>query len=103
MIHQFKILVKTGERESRKSIVEAIEKCLKSNDHSMIFPFAIKDVTLDNHFLNDLRRMKSGHFLVILKEEKAGYANFAKSLGLDIIFRSHSENQLKLYVIDTLW
>lgn len=104
MIHEFKVLVKTTTRTSRKDVAEMLNTCLKSSEVSMELSFAIKNISLDNHFMKNLRETKAGSSIEIPKHDRIGYANFARALGLDIVFRDHpEENKLKLYVIDTLW
>ena len=104
MIYELRILVKAKTRTSRKSITEMIDESLRSTEMSMTLPFKVQDIpSLDNHFLKNLREAKTGSFIKVSTHDRVGYTNFAKSLGLDIVFRHHSEGWLKLYVIDTTW
>lgn len=104
MIHEFRILVKTNQRMSRKSVVEMVTLCLKSTENTMKLPFDVQDkIVIDNQFLKNLREIKIGSFIKIGKMHQTEYAKYAKALNLDVIFRHHSEGWLKLYVVDTLW
>lgn len=104
MIHEFRILVKTNQRMSRKSVVEMVTLCLESTENTMKLPFKVQDnIAIDNQFLKDLREMKIGSFIKVRTIHRAEYTKYAKALNLDIVFRYHSEGWLNLYVIDTLW